>query len=213
MRLPTATDDAGGEGLLRNRGVWGYEIPLLPMEYTCRSGGAVSSPEYHWHEKDEWLTPGHIVEAARAAMGRIDLDPCSNSSTRPNVPAARHFTREDDGLSLEWSGAVFQNHPYSKADAWVKKALREITEGRADQVIILDAARPDTRRFHLLAGFPVGFVCGRIAFIDGATAATATRPTIPSAIFYLKNDMAAVDYSRFRAAFAPFCSVYRGADL
>lgn len=172
----------------------------------------VSSPDYHRHEKDEWLTPGHIVEAARAAMGRIDLDPCSNSSTRPNVPAARHFTREDDGLSREWSGAVFLNHPYSQADAWVRKALREIAAGRAEQVIVLDAARPDTRRFHLLAGYPVAFVRGRIKFIDGDTGAPATRPTIPSAIFYLKNDMTPADYSRFRAAFSPFCSVYRGAD-
>ncbi len=173
----------------------------------------MSPPSYHGHAKDEWLTPHHIIDAARLAMGRIALDPCSNSAERPNVPAATCYTRDDDGLEREWFGAAFQNHPYSQAEAWVKKALREIAAGRAEQVIVLDAARPDTKRFHLLAGFPVAFVRGRIKFIDGHTGMPRTGPTIPSALYYLKAEVAPADYSRFYEAFSPFCSVYRGADL
>ena len=173
----------------------------------------MSSPLYHSHKKDEWLTPGHIVDAARSAMGRIDLDPCSNSAERPNVPAGICYTRDDNGLEQEWFGAVFQNNPYSQADAWVKKALREIEAGRAELVFVLDAARPDTNRIHLLAGFPVAFVRGRIKFIDGRTRTPAMRPTIPSALYYLKADVASANYSRFHEMFSPFCSVYRGADL
>ena len=175
-------------------------------------GVGMTPPAYHSHNKDEWLTPPAIVHAARLVMGPIDLDPCSNSAERPNVPAATVYTAEDDGLSRPWFGAVFQNHPYSTAEAWVRKALREVESGNADQVIILDAARPDTGRFHALARYPVAFHKGRIRFIDAATGKPGVRPTIPSAIYYLKEEITPDDYRRFCAAFSPFCSVYRGAD-
>lgn len=56
-------------------------------------------------------TPVHIVEAARQVLGVIDLDPASDEQANQTVKATRIFTREDDGLTIEWLGRVFLNPP------------------------------------------------------------------------------------------------------
>jgi hypothetical protein len=50
------------------------------------------------HESMEHYTPQYILEAVIACMGAIDLDPCSNNREIANVPAARHYTAQDNGL-------------------------------------------------------------------------------------------------------------------
>ena len=50
------------------------------------------------HESTEHYTPQYLLDAAIASMGAIDLDPCSNSRAIPNVPAARHYTAQDNRL-------------------------------------------------------------------------------------------------------------------
>jgi hypothetical protein len=50
------------------------------------------------YESTEHYTPQYILDAVIACMGAIDLDPCSNSREISNVPAARHYTVEDNGL-------------------------------------------------------------------------------------------------------------------
>jgi hypothetical protein len=46
------------------------------------------------HESTEHYTPQYILDAVIACMGAIDLDPASNSSEIPKVPAARHYTAQ-----------------------------------------------------------------------------------------------------------------------
>jgi hypothetical protein len=58
------------------------------------------------HESTEHYTPQYILDAVIACMGAIDLDPASNSSEIPNVPAARHYTAQDNGLVQPWVGRV-----------------------------------------------------------------------------------------------------------
>lgn len=50
----------------------------------------------------EHYTPAYIWKRAILTMGAIDLDPASDPGH--NIPAALHYTREDNGLSRPWSG-------------------------------------------------------------------------------------------------------------
>ena len=48
------------------------------------------------------------------------MDPSSNSSARPNVPAEKLYTVQDDGLDLRnaWDGYVFLNPPFDGNVQW-----------------------------------------------------------------------------------------------
>ena len=64
------------------------------------------------HESTEHYTLQSILDAVIACMGAIDLDPASNSHEIPNVPAARHYTAQDNGLVQPWVGRVFLDPPF-----------------------------------------------------------------------------------------------------
>ena len=113
----------------------------------------------------EWYTPAVIVDRAVALLGAIDLDPCSNSHEQPNVPAAEHYTRAENGLERPWRGRVYMNPPYGRAiQAWVKKLVEEYESGNVTEAVALLPARTDTRWFQLLRGRPVCLVRGRLRF-------------------------------------------------
>lgn len=89
------------------------------------------------HKSQEWLTPKYII----GALGRFDLDPCSPIN-RPWNTATRHFTKDDDGLLMDWEGRVWLNPPYgTETKKWVKK-LAAHGDG-----IALIFARTDTSMF------------------------------------------------------------------
>ena len=88
---------------------------------------------------DEWYTPAGVVVAARAVMGRIDLDPASTSGANETVQATAIYTVEDDGLTQPWRGCVFLNPPFS---AQLKRAfcdrLREsVASGDVTQAVLV----------------------------------------------------------------------------
>ena len=60
----------------------------------------------HSSKNDRWFTPGHIVEAARLALGSFDLDPASEPLANTVVRAARIITAEEDGLAASWLGPL-----------------------------------------------------------------------------------------------------------
>lgn len=148
-------------------------------------------------ETPEHYTPKEIVGAVLICLGHIDLDPCSNSKTNPNVPAAQHYTIDDDGLAQSWHGRVYMNPPYGREiGRWVEKLCAEYEAGNTTEAIALVPARTDTDWFdRLIDGYRFHcFVHGRLQFIgnDG-------NAPFPSAIVYLGTE-----WGRFYQAFCSF---------
>lgn len=65
------------------------------------------------HGHNEYFTPPPIIEAARKAMGGIDLDPASNPHAQKWIRAKRWFGEAEDGLKQRWRGKVWMNPPYN----------------------------------------------------------------------------------------------------
>ncbi len=69
---------------------------------------------------DDYYTPAWVFER----MGiTFDLDVCAPPEGIPWIPAARHFSMVDDGLSQPWEGRVWMNCPYSEAWRWVPRFI------------------------------------------------------------------------------------------
>lgn len=149
----------------------------------------------------EWYTPTRIVERVILVLGEIDLDPCSNSRTAPNVPAAHHFTQEDNGLALPWRGRIYMNPPYGRATIgkWIKKLLTEWQAGRVTQALVLLASRTDTQWMAQLREFPRCYILGRLRFSGHKNGAP-----FPSVVVSLGCDL-----QTFTAAFKDIGDVYQ----
>jgi phage N-6-adenine-methyltransferase len=143
-------------------------------------------------ESKEWYTPQKVIDATLAVLNQIDLDPCAETvpySRLYNIPASRHYTKVDDGLSKEWIGTVYMNPPYGdEIPLWVAKLVEQHEQwGRVTQAIMLVPARTDTVWFRMLRDYPVCFVTGRLNFrtpADREQGPGQSSP-FPSAIFAL----------------------------
>ena len=133
------------------------------------TGAGVSSTHHGWT-----TPPSLLARLYPLVGGQFDLDPCSPGGARPPVRSRIRFTTEDDGLALPWIGSVFVNPPYGRAlGLWVHKACAEAEHGRAQPVIALIPARPDTRWWHdhIVHRADVFLLRGRLRFGDGEAAA------------------------------------------
>lgn len=138
----------------------------------------------HFMEGD-FYTPRHIVEAARRAMGTIDLDPASCREANEVVGATRYFGFHDNGLLQEWAGNVWANPPYGAWDEWVPKILEEWRSGRITQLCVIAPTRTLTAKtFHPLvaASSAVTILCGRVSFWGPKSSGS---PDDGHAVFYL----------------------------
>lgn len=134
-------------------------------------------------ESDEWYTPGFIVEAARATMGSIDLDPASCAEANETVRANHYFTMEDNGIGQVWYGNVFMNHPFGSTGVnqlWINNLVDEYLYGDVEQAICLTWLSPDTQWFEPLLQFPRWTPPGRLQFVrpkdDDRPVYKANRP-------------------------------------
>jgi len=120
--------------------------------------------------ENEWYTPPEYIEAARAAMGGIDLDPATSEKAQETVKAKKFYTAEDDGLSKVWKGKVWLNPPYAKdlIGKFCDKLAEGVDAGKVTAAILLVNNATDTAWFHRVASkaSAVCFIKGRIAFHD-----------------------------------------------
>jgi len=110
-------------------------------------------------ESSEWYTPPHVFDALGL---RFDLDPATAPGGVPWVPAERHYSAAEDGLSRPWRGRVWLKPPYGpQTAAWLRRAA-EHGDG-----VALVFARTDTAWFHEIVptASSVCFIEGRITFI------------------------------------------------
>lgn len=156
-------------------------------------------PSYHVADDSyDWYTPAEYIEAARAVLGTIDLDPASSNEAQEVVQASTYFTKEIDGLTQVWFGNVWMNPPYNMPliEQFVDKVLAEYEAGNVNAAIVLTNNATDTRWFHTLLEHPLCLTKGRIRFWAG-NGSLATRQG--QAFFYLgdKPDLFAAVFSEF----------------
>jgi ParB family chromosome partitioning protein len=156
--------------------------------------------------ENEWYTPPEYIEAARQAMGSIDLDPASCETAQANVRAKRYFDIEDNGLEKPWTGNVWLNPPYSKdlIGLFADKVTRECF----DQAVVLVNNATDTGWFHALASVASAacFFRGRIKFLD-KTGTPANTPVQGQVAIYVGPNV-----HGFSKAFSPLGSVVLFAE-
>lgn len=123
----------------------------------------------------EWYTPANYIDAARAVMGSIDLDPASSDVANEVVQAVTYYTAATNGLDKPWSGNVWLNPPYASEaiELFVDKLISEL-ENIQNAIVLVNNAT-DTVWFQKLTE-RVSAVCfprGRVKFYapDGRIAA------------------------------------------
>lgn len=152
----------------------------------------------------EWYTPVEYLDAVRAVLGDIDLDPASSTLANERVGARRYFTRADDGLTHDWPGRVFLNPPYGRDDGadsnqerWSHRLIDQYRRGITSAAVLLVNATPSNKWWAPLWDFPICFTERRVRFWgpDGEQ----SSPTHSNAFVYLGADVDAFDrvFSRF----------------
>ena len=116
--------------------------------------------------ENEWYTPAVYVEAARKAMGSIDLDPASSNMANEIVKAARYCTAETDGLSYEWGGNIWMNPPYSSdlVSKFISKLVDECDNYEQAVVLVNNATETEWFRRLISIASAVCFPYGRIRY-------------------------------------------------
>lgn len=140
---------------------------------------------------NEWFTPAEYIDAARAVLGEIDLDPASCALANQTVKAKSFFTADDDGLKKDWRGRIWLNPPFATGliEKFVDKLTAEISAGNVTSAIVLVDNATETRWFKKLADNCAGivFTTGRINFLKGGNM-EAGSPTRGQVFLYFGDD-------------------------
>jgi ParB family chromosome partitioning protein len=142
---------------------------------------------------NEWYTPSLYVEAARKAMGGIDLDPASSEIANRTVKAKIIFTAEDDGRTQTGRGRVWMNPPYAQPlmNDFAEAVSSKYESGEIKQACVLVNNATETQWFQrmLSVASAVCFPKSRIKFLDPQGKPGA--PLQGQAIIYMGKNVAA----------------------
>jgi ParB family chromosome partitioning protein len=177
----------------------------------------------------ELYTPSDLIEAARAVMGGIDLDPASSAVANKRVKAKRYFTEDDNGLAQTWTGRVWMNHPWGAKEnkcgktctkksclkrgyhlqqdlpgnhAWTNKLSSSYQSGHVSQALCITYASTSEKWFKVLkSNYAICFLDGRTSFLspDGRP---LNQNTKGCAVTYMGRDI-----SKFHEHFSAFGDV------
>lgn len=141
---------------------------------------------------NEWYTPPEYIEAARAVMGDIDLDPASTPEANEIVQAKKIFTEAEDGRMQEWNGRVWMNPPYSYEyiSDFCEKLSDEFSVGRITEACVLVNNATETYWFQGLCQFAqaICFPAKRIKFWHPAKEEKAS-PLQGQAVLYFGDNV------------------------
>lgn len=138
------------------------------------------------NESVEWYTPPEIFESLDTVF---DMDPCSPGEGLSFVPAKKHLTIINDGLTSPWEGRVFMNPPYgNETKRWMKR-FTEHGNG-----IALVFARTDVAWFQDNADHFDGilFINGRVRFYKGSKDSRGGTPGAGSMLVACGEDNARI---------------------
>lgn len=129
---------------------------------------------------NEWYTPPHIIERARATMGGIDLDPASNDTAQQWIRATDYYTADTliSGLAMPWHGRVWLNPPFDSTPAWVEKLGDEYRGGNVVSAVLLVNSAPGYVWWERLTdACPIVMLRERLRFIrpDGTPGGQAKK--------------------------------------
>lgn len=163
------------------------EYPFL-SEYIDVHSEPKPKPHVSYNSgNNEWYTPAEYIEAARNAMGTIDLDPASSDIAQEVVNAKTYYTIETNGLDKPWRGNIWLNPPYSSDS--IVQFIDKLVEERPyyQQAIVLVNNATETEWFNKLISIAsaVCFLKSRVKFYmpDGKTGA----PLQGQAMVYIGN--------------------------
>jgi phage N-6-adenine-methyltransferase len=72
----------------------------------------------HEMSNDDWWTPPYIFVALDLTF---DIDVAAPPGGVPYIPATRHYSINDDGLTQPWAGRIWCNPPYSQPAPWLHR--------------------------------------------------------------------------------------------
>lgn len=125
----------------------------------------------HTSNSSEWYTPQPIVDAARACLGIIDLDPASCVAANSMVRALEIYSA--NGLEKPWQGRVFLNPP-SPPRAWWERLITEHISRRVPEAIFVAYSIESLQQSQgwnvAMLSFPICLPNKRVKFITTAGA-------------------------------------------
>ena len=162
----------------------------------------------------EWYTPVHIIEAARAVMGGIDLDPASSEAANRIVRAEHFYSRADNGLRPDrpWWGRIWLGPPFGQPHItrFAERAVLEVESGAVQQLLWLSNNATETAWAQLLlsAAQTACFLAARLSFLN-----ETLRPVGSPLQGQMVLALGAVDIDLFKAEFGVWGACFVNSRL